>query len=324
MAESDTNGNVWFFTDMGLSRYNGNQFINHDISTTGIAAKDIRGLYSKGNNFFIYTNRGVIDYNLSNGYSSAPGIINKASAGLLNDTIVTVKTFGDQNWIANINGISVLKGGIWSHQKDTLVTDFGLSNDTCYLATKGFGVSRYIITADGFTGASVYENGFGCIINDTVYSICIAKNKVQWYGTKNGVFQHSSSEFKQGWRPFYDYDGLPENKVYLLTEDSQGRIWAGTESGVAFYDGISWNKFSSAKINAIKEDQSGNVWIATAKGLIKYKDDWKLYSEADGISGNVIRSIAVVSDGSIWFATDNGATQYKDTKFTIYRSIAQE
>ena len=75
--------------------------------------------------------------------------------------------------------------------------------------------------------------------------------------------------------------GISSNWVSCLTEDSKGRIWAGTwGGGIAVFDGGNIRKFNAenglkaSKIYDIIEDVEGNILIADQdNGLTIFKGD---------------------------------------------------
>ena len=320
---ADTNSSVWFMSNLGLTRYMNQSWTNFSLADQGIAMADITGFYTKGNDFYILTNFGYVQYVASASVILPLTRVDKASAGFLSDTMLQMKTIGARNFVITTRNFSVLQNNQWFHQRDSLITGFDISNDTCYVATRGWGVSRYILNVDGFTGASAYQYGYGCLINDTVHAVLIAKNRTQWYGTQDGVFFHPEFDSKSYWQQFGTADGLPDKKVYMLMEDSQGRIWAATEKGVSFYNGSTWSSFSTPKVTAMKEDKNGTVWIGTVQCLVSYNGSWNLYTTAEGLAGNKITAVSPANDGSVWFGTDKGATQYVDGVFKKYLSITQ-
>lgn len=332
----DTNATLWFSTSLGLTHLNIVNSVlnwnNFSISAYSINVNDIRSFYSNGDEFDILTNKGYLQYNTSTKNPTTAIVYNKSTGGFGSDTILSIlKQDNSLRWVLTTKSISVYQNNKWfqptnSYVVDTLFSSFAVSNETCYVATKAWGVYRFVLNADAFTGASTYFNGFGCPINDTVYSVYIAKNKVQWYGTQEGVYTHDTTDFKSGWSwaPYTTKNGLPNNKVTLLTQDNQGRIWAGTPNGAAYFiGGTSWISYNSANVTNIISDKAGNVWIATTNGLVCFNGSWTVYNTTNGLSGNIINSLATTADGSIWVATENGATQIKNGKFTIYRSITQ-
>ncbi|MCX6134619.1 MAG: histidine kinase [Ignavibacteriales bacterium] len=54
--------------------------------------------------------------------------------------------------------------------------------------------------------------------------------------------------FQDSWRwaHFTTESGLPSNQVFCITETPGGTIWAGTENGVAWFDGYVWNSLDNS------------------------------------------------------------------------------
>jgi hypothetical protein len=74
-------------------------------------------------------------------------------------------------------------------------------------------------------------------------------------------------------------DGLPSNTVYQVYRDSKGFLWIATDKGIARYNGIKFEIFTSFdglpdnEVYFFKEDPFGRLWLGTANGkLCFYKD----------------------------------------------------
>lgn len=73
-------------------------------------------------------------------------------------------------------------------------------------------------------------------------------------------------------------NGLSQNDVNCLYQDSEGYIWLGTNDGLNRYDGYTfknygfgYNGLNSVLIEGIKDDKKGNMWISTAdNGIYLY------------------------------------------------------
>ena len=97
--------------------------------------------------------------------------------------------------------------------------------------------------------------------------------------------------------PFINYktaDGLPQNYVTAISQDNQGYIWVGTQSGVGIFNGQAFIRTISTSdglpgsyINDIIPGLAGRMWVATSEGLTVLN---KRVPEKDFLSGlNVTR-----------------------------------
>lgn len=76
---------------------------------------------------------------------------------------------------------------------------------------------------------------------------------------------------------------MPENTANALLQDSRGRLWVGTQAGVAIFDGAGFtnygttsqdnHKLSNNMIEGLYEDQNGNIFISTRNGLNLYSPE---------------------------------------------------
>ena len=75
------------------------------------------------------------------------------------------------------------------------------------------------------------------------------------------------------WTTWTSEDGLPENEVRSVFQDSQDRLWFGTRNaGIGVFDGTAWAYYTtrdgliSNGISSIVEDASGRIWISGRGG----------------------------------------------------------
>ena len=71
---------------------------------------------------------------------------------------------------------------------------------------------------------------------------------------------------------------------------------------------------------SIIQDQNGDIWYDDSIGVRVYSpstNNFKHYTEKDGLSSNRVRSILEDNKGKIWLATANGITTYENGKFSI-------
>jgi ligand-binding sensor domain-containing protein len=107
--------------------------------------------------------------------------------------------------------------------------------------------------------------------------------------------------------------GLSEQKVYTLLQDSKDYIWLGTANGVSRFDGKKFENFASRDslapggVKCIIEDSLGYIWFGHLNGGISRYNGQKFEQVAFDsltITGDVT-SLAQIKD-KIWFtsATD--------------------
>lgn len=110
-------------------------------------------------------------------------------------------------------------------------------------------------------------------------------------------------------------NGLSQNDVQCLFQDSQGFVWAATNDGLNRYDGYVFRTYgindsglTSNLILTIDEDSSGNLWIGTAdKGIFFYNREKDIFTQIEmkvkeGGSNNFsCRKIVVDNDDRVWF-----------------------
>lgn len=116
--------------------------------------------------------------------------------------------------------------------------------------------------------------------------------------------------------------GLPDNNIYSLFKDSQGRIWTGSMLGICLYEASKKNfkaiKNLDALIIEIIEDKNGAIWIATqGKGVFKYlpeKNIWKEYNKSNGLNNLDINHLCISRDNKLWAATGEGLHLYNTEK----------
>src|ERR1700754_1217164 len=71
-------------------------------------------------------------------------------------------------------------------------------------------------------------------------------------------------------------DGLAGSTVYCITQDADGFIWIGTETGVSRFDGTHFRTFTAAdglpdvEVLELFGDSKGRVWMAPFKPSICY------------------------------------------------------
>lgn len=117
-------------------------------------------------------------------------------------------------------------------------------------------------------------------------------------------------------------NGLLNNNITCITQDSKGYMWIGTTDGLMRFDGYGFTSFFhsdndstsiiGAEILDIHEDKASNIWIATALGLSCYDHalhrfrNFTKFREGKNAFSNYITGVVDASDGKLWIATSYG------------------
>ncbi|HEX8789636.1 MAG TPA: protein kinase [Polyangiaceae bacterium] len=117
---------------------------------------------------------------------------------------------------------------------------------------------------------------------------------------------------KPALRVFTDKDGLPQNTVAAQAFDADGRLWVGTQEGLAFYDGHSFQPVpfpDGAKwVTALAELSDGSLAVGTHDaGLWLVKGGRFDHVDAkSGLPDDAVLSVAADSGGDLWVGTRHG------------------
>lgn len=114
----------------------------------------------------------------------------------------------------------------------------------------------------------------------------------------------------------WDRQGLPDNNVNCIYEDSHHKMWVGTNRGLCYYmfSGsrrfIAINELNMLKIEAVTQDHSGRLWVSTDNGLYVLSPSGKIircFYYYHGLQGNEFsNAVCRLKDGRLAFGGDNG------------------
>ncbi len=141
-------------------------------------------------------------------------------------------------------------------------------------------------------------------------------------------------------------NGLVDNHILDITQDSTGFIWIATQKGLSRYDGYHFINFTHSAddslsisdnyVQSLAIDKEGVLWIGTKKGLNKYDSHtgtfctWSGLNKGKSIPSNPnIRKILPDSDDVLWVETVDGVLNKIDTKtgnilYYPHQAVTQE
>jgi diguanylate cyclase (GGDEF)-like protein len=125
---------------------------------------------------------------------------------------------------------------------------------------------------------------------------------------------------------FFVEQGLSQQGITAIFQDSRGFMWFGTQEGLNLYDGRRFVVFTqsfddpdaiiSSWVTSITEDADGFIWIGTRGGVSRYNPVTNTFSNfrANGNSGDIndqiVRRVLRDHNNTIWVATREGINKY--------------
>jgi len=229
--------------------------------------------------------------------------------GLANEYVfaVGIDTKGYKWFGTNAGGASRYKDGKWK----TYFPMHGLADYWVYSFAndkKGdlwigtwAGASRFDIKTGKFT-TYVKE-----LVNEWVYGLDVDNQGRIWFGTEGGVSMFDGNTWKSwshkdglgGPNP----DGLPPSPNTGLGTRMRHDLDIHVEGGLSY---------NPSYVLALLAAPDGTIWAGTWGGGVSKFDGkaWSNLTKKDGLSGNMVYSIARDAKGALWFGTDDGVSRY--------------
>lgn len=199
-----------------------------------------------------------------------------------------------------------------------------------------------ITTASPFGNYFVHINGKDGLSHNNVKSIIQDSYGFMWFGTRNKLNRYDGTSIKI----FDCFDSSTHkrnNNISALFENSDHKLWVGTDNGVFIFDPIceSFHSFDSKTsdnqaiaqwIADIQKDDNNNIWIVVPnQGVFKFNLDskiLKLYSVVNKLAPSKTnpQCISIEKNGRVWIGTNGqGVFLYNENKdsFTQYNGSNQ-
>lgn len=316
----DRNSNIWIGTIEGLTKYCNGEFsrpVKGDGSPREIITcllEDSHGNIWVGSNYLF-----CFDGNSWTRYTNK-------SCGLYGVGVILIEEDKQQNiWVATVDGkpkpgeVAQLKMGMKSKFGNGAISKFNgikwehfYSNDQ-FPKSKACVFGSFLEDSKGNIWLGAINQDLGAGVNITYGSL------MRYDGEKWICYSHKN--------------GLVDDFVKYVCEDSNGNIYAITRYGVNVYDGFLWtvhteNEKSMNNIQTIiMQDSKGNIWIGRMivpqKGLLIFNgSDWTKYTKDNGLSSNLVTALHEDRNGNIWvghlYAKNGPLTKYDGEGWTIY------
>jgi ligand-binding sensor domain-containing protein/signal transduction histidine kinase/DNA-binding response OmpR family regulator len=356
----DRKGSLWIGTYYGgvnfLDRQNGNfKNYRYNSGSSELTYDVISSIIDDSNgNIYFGTEGGGVNI-LKNNSSEFEYILkDNTSISISSNNIKSLYLDEKENlWLGTYNGgLTILdrKSGMMSYYKndpkdqnslsDNDVYSIAQQNDSLFwLGTHGGGLSLFNSRSQKFTH---FREGPETDLSSDFVRILYQDTKGNlWVGTQYGLNFLSAENIKNNEikfrHYFYDQKKLTGEDILTIYEDSQARIWAGTnDSGLNLLDTTA-NRFENydlAKISGtignvvhgILEDDHQNLWISTNQGILKLNPNdstHKIFDETDGLVASEFNNNSCLKahDGQMFFGSLQGVTRFHPDSIVTNRHV---
>ena len=188
-----------------------------------------------------------------------------------------------------------------------------------WLITYGNGIDRFHKETNQFVHLNAENSG---LANPYVNDILCASNGDLWVATVWGLsmMPKNTDQFQNYYFNSDDSASISSNNIFVLFEDSEGKIWVGTDNGLNLYlpDGT-FQRFDHSKLKTticgIQEDEHSAIWLSTYNGIIRLdpeQDKIQLFDGMEAVNNNsfIPRSQYKDWEGRIYFGGTKGITHF--------------
>jgi diguanylate cyclase (GGDEF)-like protein len=180
--------------------------------------------------------------------------------------------------------------------------------------------------------------------DDQVNAVYGSREGSLWTGTDYGIYRYlPSRDAFQRYTLISGHDNPAGDIVTSILEDSRGRLWVGTNGGLAQVDAAHGTvrrfRHEPARSDSLPNDDvitmcetaDQRLWIGTADGLASFdgdQDTFQVYRNdpkvLSSISYNNIQSCRADADGGLWVGTSDGLDHVQKGQHSFRRYFIGE
>lgn len=299
----DKQGFLWIATESGLSKFNGNRFINFKKYQSGLSSNQLNKMFSdfENNVLWIATQRNglcVFDY-ATETFTTFTSVGDDINASVNTNDITDLKPAGDGGiWITTYHrGVNHYnpKTKEFTHYFTNKIPELGGRQNwttiddkkgNLYIGHNGNGGMSVISLKDySFKNYQNNPNDPYSLPGNEVHAIFIDKSNNIWIGTNNGLayFNPQTEKFTVFRHDPDNKSSLIANYIFNITQTADGKLWISTNPGGISILDLNTNLFldkkqisfqniepaenkyglSSGNIRCVFQDSFHNLWIGS-------------------------------------------------------------
>ncbi|NOT49519.1 MAG: diguanylate cyclase [Acidobacteria bacterium] len=318
----EPDGSVWLSSGGASSASVGLVQINEDKITLwgsehGLLSSSIASVYNdREGNTWLATDRGLSRRRkqVIQSYSTNDGLDHSEIYPLYRDSKNDI-------WLGSSKGLSVYRNG--KFQAMEIKSPANAAPDSTWRPGR---MSVQSLWEDpngkmwvGLSGGIfLVENGKAEILfkGSHVFAIKGDRSGNVWAATNKGILRFND------YKPTAEYsvkDGLPNEFMTFIFEDSKGSLWFGGFGGLSKFEDGRFTNYTKNEglagnyVRTVYEDAEGTFWIGTYdEGLSRFKDGrFVSYREENGLYSNGAFAIEEDAAGYFWISSNRGIYRVK-------------
>ena len=153
---------------------------------------------------------------------------------------------------------------------------------------------------------------------------------VWWGSADGGLYRYGAdARIKAFTRNAARPGALASDAVHALATDGRGRLWVGTQAGLARWTGSGFapvaSKVVSGPVTSLSSDREGNLWIGTPHGLLVQPAQGAVVPAAFAHSpwlAGAVGPVLLDREGTRWIAARPGLVSERDGRLRDLRAAA--
>ena len=347
----DRNGFIWFGTEDGLNRFDGNAFKEFRINTTNsfsLGSNYISSLFEDSNgNIWIGTDDGVYIYHTYT--ESFSRFLSKANGIVISSTInnivedksrnVWLSTYGQGIFSYNLSSAkleqykTINEGGV-KRSYDLINYVYVDHNNLVWAAPKTPNNPLILFRRSKKSFQVIpFKNDAGNEKMVSIYKIFEDSKHNFWLGT----WDSGLCKFDRETRRVTNYlsPASPGGILHIheISEYKPNLLFVGSDDGLSLFNTVNQthqlftsnetdpSSLSDKFVYPIFKDREGGIWIGTYFGGVNYISPnngvFERYTHSkyvNSVNGNVISRFTEDKKGNIWISSDDGGLNVLDTQ----------
>jgi len=210
------------------------------------------------------------------------------------------------------------------------------STITCVRQTQDgylwLGTRNGLVRFDGLRFAVIRDHDGAKLENAWIADLAEDADHGLWIATDGDGLSRLQGDACKAFGPA---DGLPSSVVRCLFADRQGRLWAGTDQGLALYAGRDFivaqdrQGWPGYDVFAICQDRAGMLWVGGEGGrLCRGSGDQFAMQSMTSLAGQEdVRALACDAQNVLWIGTSSGLVRVEngaERRYTVDDGLSHD